>query len=1407
MLQPPSAEPGLAELLAIQTDLVRALARRDAATAGASQLCSAIGRVVPASAAFLVAENQGRPTLLAAANLPPVLAARLETLLGDAPPLARSIHLIAPLFSADLEASHDFGLPPEVEKALAPLAALLREHGFTSLWCLPVRHGEREAGCLFIALAKGGSPSPAEQRFLAWAAEVAASLLEAAALEAERRHDRQRLFRLGQFKGLLAGVAKLATSADNDQDLFAAVTDLIIRETGLRLAWIGVPDDEGWFRFLARSGPATGYLDGIRISIDAALAEGQGPAGRAWREGRAIIVPFLEAEPTIAPWFERARRHQIAASATLPLHREGEVIALLGLYASEQDRFDEEFTSVLEDLAREVSQALSALDRKVRLERLQAFHNALLGVSETLIQARSEAEMLFDVCARVVQPRLFDLAWIGRPNPEGEIEILSAAGVESDVLRHLRLRLDDAPPSLAATAWRKGEPVIDNQFLRDPIHRPSHPMAKALGLEAVASFPLRRQGTPFALLNLISRRAGTFDAAVIALCHRLTALLEHGLAAFDFKTRLIEEERRQFHLARQDVLTGLHNRLFFEESLPHALARARRAGTRLAIGLLDIDDLKPVNDAWGHASGDGLLRGFAERLHRLMRESDLLCRFGGDEFAFAIEGLREPAELTVAVERLRGAVAQPFDLGDGCVVNARFSLGVAIAPDDGNDPDLLLRRADAALYVAKSGKAGQGAWWCRWRPGLLEQAAPAHLPEDPFGAEAAAILAEHGFPGRIDPVELVDAFITQFARFPLFRALLRAVTEAERERRRERLIKDAVILLDPATPRAAILAAGEEMGRLHALTGADPTLLAQAAGTFQSLLAQRLAALPLRATARHDIAAILNARIQESTAAQIEAHERIVEIYRAADFFTEAETPLLWVDAAQRVLEALARLPGLAGAALMRPDLSGRFHAELLSDAIEGQLRQFLQSEIGHSPSLDPVSEFGRGILGTAWRSRELQSCINYALDPRVAPWRDALLAAGIRSSLAVPILDEQGRTDLILVLFGLFPNQFEAHWMRQFATGLSERFAALRRLKKRAGSMPVLAPDTAKTWRSALLGGGFTLHYQPIVSLRTGRVVKVEALARLNLPSGEVIPPAQFLPLLGESDLDQIFRLGLDQALADLGRWERAGLRLAVSLNLPPTTLIRPDLAATLRARLAASGIPAERLYLELTEEEWLGRDTPRQQILGQLVGLGIHLSIDDLGAGYSSLQRLRDLPFRELKIDQGLVREIDREPVKTLHLVGALVQMGDDLGLEVVVEGLESFALAEAVAILGAHSGQGFVFARPLPAERLPDWAARFSLDLDLTAPRSGLGAIAAHWVWTRRHRLAQTPSAALAADGADGLAHFIHDHHLEGSPIADIYASLRRVAAQEGVESAAFRRVSGELVAALARLPLTR
>jgi diguanylate cyclase (GGDEF)-like protein len=158
-------------------------------------------------------------------------------------------------------------------------------------------------------------------------------------------------------------------------------------------------------------------------------------------------------------------------------------------------------------------------------------------------------------------------------------------------------------------------------------------------------------------------------------------------------------EARIAFLARHDVLTGLANRATMREELDHLLARNAR-GEELAVLCLDLDRFKAVNDTFGHPVGDQLLRQTADRLRQCARETDLVVRLGGDEFAVLQCGTPQPASSTALARRLIEALAQPFQV-DGQQMHIGASVGIAIAPFDGEDPDALLKNADMALYRAK----------------------------------------------------------------------------------------------------------------------------------------------------------------------------------------------------------------------------------------------------------------------------------------------------------------------------------------------------------------------------------------------------------------------------------------------------------------------------------------------------------------------------------------------------------------------------------------------------------------------------------------------------------------------------------------------------------------------------------
>ena len=174
-----------------------------------------------------------------------------------------------------------------------------------------------------------------------------------------------------------------------------------------------------------------------------------------------------------------------------------------------------------------------------------------------------------------------------------------------------------------------------------------------------------------------------------------------------FQDRRWDVQRQTFEQtltaqATHDVLTGLPNRDGLRLVFDQALARGERQERLLAVGFLDLDDFKPVNDTYGHSAGDDLLKEMARRLQDAVRRTDTVARLGGDEFVLLLEGLRSMDELDQVLARLQAAIAQPFNIKGETTIRIQASLGLSIHPFDDGDADLLLRHADQAMYAAKA---------------------------------------------------------------------------------------------------------------------------------------------------------------------------------------------------------------------------------------------------------------------------------------------------------------------------------------------------------------------------------------------------------------------------------------------------------------------------------------------------------------------------------------------------------------------------------------------------------------------------------------------------------------------------------------------------------------------------------
>lgn len=1278
-------------------------------------------------------------------------------------------------------------------------------------------------------------------------------LLTAAAISILRLLNKdqvQRLRRVTDFNAFLAQVNQFISHAEDEAKLLQDICDLAIRYAHLKVAFIARPDPvTRYFQFLAVSG-VTAYVTDMRISAFPDVPEGQGSVGRVWRGGRSIFNASFEKTPYMHPWHDRALRLGLRSAAALPIHRDGQIWAVLSVYHEQSDVFDHDLQELLEEIAMDISRGLENLysrrlqsalldnsvvgillvkDRVIRpanaraaemlgfppggltekstemlyadqgeFERVGAaydelrrsgqvrvagvrlarpdgrtliadfsgvqlrdlsgdfsvwtivdvtsreiahrLYHALINAADTVLQTAAETEMFERICAELVRDTLFHAVWIAQPDMTGRFRSLAQAGDGAGGVATLDLKLTDTADGLVALrAWNERAVVCNNDGQADAALAHWHPFLLRHGWRAMLAAPVWRGGAMWAVITFVSPQAQVFDEQTIALCQRVANLLGHALDMLDAKQHIEKLQLEEAQRARHDALTGLPNRLALEEYLPQALARAHRRGTALAVGMLDLDDFKPVNDTFGHEAGDLLLQEMARRLREHLRQTDYIVRLGGDEFVIVLEeldALLPMDQIVVVMNRLHQAVETPFLVGGDAGVSVGMTVGLSLYPLDGDDPDTLVRQADAAMYQAKQVKSSRSTWW------RLAGASAGHpsadvveAPFDVYGADARALLEKARIFFRHLRQRFVEQFYEEVKGLEQGHILLDSLTEAEFATLKERQAAHLDFLVDPHTTQQDILNAAQRLGVVHMLCGVAPSLLTEAYGIYRRLLMDSLDKALLNAYDRYHILLIAEMRLQDDKATQFEAGQGTQQSYLSVLSNRLPVAGSIWADASAQAVNELSRLPGVLVALLLRMNPEGIMVVETSAGQ---KAREFVDAlgRSGAQPVVNAESPNGQTMSALAWRTRQSQSCPSYAHDSRVLSWRDIAVTLGLRSSMSIPVKEGEDHVAAVVTLFGAFPNQFESQSMHEFARGLQQRWEQIW-ARCTYQNPAAVTEERARELRDSLLSGGLRMYVQPIVDLQTGELLEIEALARLSEADGEVVAPAVFLPLLGRNELDRLFHLGLDQGLAWLPRWEAAGASVNLAINLPPTYLLNAEGPRWVADALQRHGVASHRLTVELLETQSIDHGV-QDAAIGAFKDLGVRVAMDDLGSGYSSLLRLSTLPFDIIKVDQGLLRHIRDNPLQALSIVKTVLDMGADFRRLVIVEGLEDADIIEAVGHLGARYGQGYGIARPMPAEDFFDWhqahchtsAGPFQKE----HIASDLGALAYHWVATR-------------------------------------------------------------------------
>lgn len=250
--------------------------------------------------------------------------------------------------------------------------------------------------------------------------------------------------------------------------------------------------------------------------------------------------------------------------------------------------------------------------------------------------------------------------------------------------------------------------------------------------------------------------------------------------------------------------------------------------------------------------------------------------------------------------------------------------------------------------------------------------------------------------------------------------------------------------------------------------------------------------------------------------------------------------------------------------------------------------------------------------------------------------------------------------------------------------------------------SDPALVDDL----RAALLNGNeLTCHYQPKVNADDGSVHSVEALLRWQHPSRGMLLPEEFLPAAERAGLmRRVANRTLDLALAQLRSWRDQGMNLTVAVNLSTTNLLDLDLEGTIEGLLKAHGVPADALIVEITEST-LADSVRSRNTVAALQHLGVRISLDDYGTGWSSLARLQDVSVDELKLDRVFVARLALDP-RSVAIVRSTVALAHSLGADLVAEGVEDEVTLSALRRYGCTITQGFVHSPPLPADEVVQW-----------------------------------------------------------------------------------------------------
>ncbi len=538
------------------------------------------------------------------------------------------------------------------------------EHQVQSVASLPLHKNGKIIGILLLASEKTNAFDPSAQDLLVEVAndiDFALDNFHRESIRVKAEHDLRHLYveskvaeaeirRLNQLYAVLGYCNQAVARCPTQDELFRQICKIVTQYGAMDVAWIGQVNDEGRLYPVASEGATHELIaQTLQIIRETDKTMTQGIIRKAMAEDKPVWVQDYENDPICeivrnsASWKQVASRHNIHAMAALPLHKNGQIIALLNLNASEPYAFDIAAQKLLNELVTSIDFALDNFERKEQLQ-----------LSEQVFTQSNEGLILLDNNCNIVMVNKAFTKITGYPEEEalGRNPRFLASG------KHDKEFYSAMWDSIAKNCSWQGE-----------------------------------------LWN--KRKDGSLYPQWLSIqCMRdAYGKLTHYIGLFaDMTERKKTEEQVQW-LAHFDALTGLPNRTLLRDRSNLALSLAQRRNEPLALMFLDLDGFKNVNDSLGHNIGDELLKEFAGRLKGLVREQDTISRQGGDEFVLVLPNTDTGGATSIA-EKLLALAAEPYHIGPH-ELNLTASIGIAMFPSDGRDFETLSCSADTAMYRTK----------------------------------------------------------------------------------------------------------------------------------------------------------------------------------------------------------------------------------------------------------------------------------------------------------------------------------------------------------------------------------------------------------------------------------------------------------------------------------------------------------------------------------------------------------------------------------------------------------------------------------------------------------------------------------------------------------------------------------